>query len=177
MKRLPMMRSAFYKTVLASFLIFLGMAPGFASAQTNIVVIRAAGKAYEGAPKLQLLADGRLIGERTLAQPLETSAKKPSIHQERQIELLQFSVPDLDRVRRLDIRFANPDTSGERHLLIYWVSIDGYGFRPRDMTLIPEKSGGIYQRQAMLWGQGVLRLHKPEIGWKKSYKGSAPAPP
>jgi hypothetical protein len=81
-----------------------------ASARESVVIVKAAGEAYEGPPKLGLLADGRLVGERTLQKSFDTaSGKRLKTAKNRRdyVEWLKFEVPAIEGVEKLEIEFKN----------------------------------------------------------------------
>ena len=156
---------------------------GSASAENNVVLIRAAGEAYQGGPKLRLRADGRLVGERTLGKAVETSTgmrlktvKNWSDH----VEWIKFNVPAIESVKKLEIEFSNSlwagnGRPGNRSLTVYSVFVDGYGFRTKSLRAVPAEAGGSWSGSAMLWTNGRLKLLRPSKGWKSGYKAATPS--
>jgi hypothetical protein len=153
-----------------------------ASARDAVIIIKAAGENYEGPPNLRLLADGQLIGERTLVKSIETASGRKTTKTERigHAEWLKFVVPAVEGVAKLEIEFNNDASAGkgkagDRNLYIYGLFIDGYPFRPKSMTHVPASSGGTWGDEALIWSNGRLQLSRPKKGWKSGYKAATPS--
>jgi hypothetical protein len=167
----------------AAILAVLACGISSASAENGVVLIRAAGEAYQGGPKLRLLADGRLVGERTLGKAVDTSTGirlKTAKNWKDHVEWLKFNVPVIEGVKKLDIEFSNAfwvgnGKPGNRSLTVYAVFVDGYGFRTKSLKAVPPKAGGSWSGSAMLWSNGRLQLLRPSKGWKSGYKAATPS--
>jgi hypothetical protein len=153
---------------------------GSAGASDAVVIIKAAGEAFDGPPKLRLLADGRLVGERTLGKSIDTGSgqKLRRANRKDHIEWLKFKVPGIQNVTKLEIEFANDawagrGKSGDRNLFVYRLFIDGYQFRPNFMVPVPAKSGDVHAWEASLRSNGRLQLHRPPKGWTAGYKATS----
>jgi hypothetical protein len=163
--------------IIAVLLNLLGI--GSASAESAVVVVKAAGTDYNGPPTLRLLADGRLIGERVLQKAVSTTRQKSKYaDRKKAVEWLKFEVPALDRIAKLEIEFSNDASAGngigDRNLYIYGVIINGYRFPVTLLRHVPTSSGGTWGDEAQIWSNGRLQLVRPEKGWRRGYKAATP---
>jgi hypothetical protein len=166
-------------TILAVFVLGISTA----SAENNVVLIRAAGEAYQGGPKLRLFADGRLVGERVLRKAVDTSSGmrlKTVNNWNDYVEWIKFNVPAIERVKKLEIGFDNSfwvgnGKPGNRSITVYALFVDGYGFRTKSLRAVPAEAGGSWSGSAMLWSNGRLQLLRPSKGWKSGYKAATPS--
>jgi hypothetical protein len=168
---------------IACVLSFFAFGISSTNAKEDVVLIKAAGEAFQGGPKLRLLADGKPVGERTLVKGVDTStgmrlktAKNWSNH----VEWVKFSVPNIEGVKTLEIEFSNElwvgqGKPGNRSLTVYALFIDGYLFRTKSLRAVPAKAGGSWSGSAMLWNNGRLQLLRPPKGWKSGYKAVSPS--
>jgi hypothetical protein len=154
-----------------------------ASAKDAVVIVKAAGEAYQGPPRISLLADGRPIGERALRKSFDTESGqrlRDAKNKKDHVEWLKFEVPAIEGVKKLEIQFNNDvkvgkDKLGNRAVHVYGLFIDGYRFRPKTMRPVPADSGGEWGSEAMLWSNGRIQLNRPPKGWKSGYKAATPA--
>jgi hypothetical protein len=151
----------------------------YASARDTVIIIKAAGEAYEGPPKLRLLADGRLVGERALEKSIDTASgqRLTKANWREHVEWLKFEISAIESIAKLEIEFQNvawagKGKSGGRSLTVYGLFIDGYQFPPKFMSPVSKKSGGAWKHKAMLWANGRLQLGRPTKGWRGGYKAS-----
>jgi hypothetical protein len=168
--------------IVAVYVVFSFLGITSVSARDAVVSINATGGAYEGPPNLRLLADGRLIGERSIGRPIDTAAGKKLTKANRKLhaEWYTFKVPALNDVTKLEIEFNNEawegkGKPGKRNLFVFSVVIDGYRFRPSFLRASPTNSGGAWRSQAMLWQNGRLQLYRPPKGWWSGYKAATPS--
>jgi hypothetical protein len=154
-----------------------------ADARDAVVVVKAAGEAYDGPPKLRLLADGHLIGERTLGKSIDTAngQRLTIANRSKHLEWLQFKVPAIEGIKKIEIEFNNDASAGkgksggDRNFYVYGLFIDGYPFRWKDLIPVPADSGGTWSAEAMLWSNGRLQLNRPAKGWRSGYKAATPS--
>lgn len=154
-----------------------------ASAKDTVIIIKAAGEAYMGPPKLGLLADGRLVGERTLEKSIDTAngQRLTRANRAKHLDWLKFEVPAIEGIAKFEIEFKNDASAGkgksggDRNFYVYGLFIDGYRFQWKDMTPVPADSGGTWADEAMLWSNGRLQLYRPAKGWRSGYKAATPS--
>jgi hypothetical protein len=174
-----------YLVWIAPFAVLAVLATGqgvdSARASDAVVLIHAAGGAYQGPPKLRLLADGRIVGERTFNKTIDTASgeKLTKANRAFHAEWLKFAVPAIEDIKELEIEFFNEAWEGKgkpgsRKIFVFGVVIDGYLFRPLLMRPMPSSAGGAWRGQAMLWANGRLQLYRPAKGWRSGYKAAAP---
>jgi hypothetical protein len=173
------MKGIFWTAAVSAVLIVLNISS--ASASDAVIMIKAAGEAYEGAPRLGLLADGQLVGERALDRSIDTASgqKLTNANWREHVEWLKFDVSAIEAVAKLEIEFKNVAWAGEgktggRSIVVYGLFIDGYRFGPKTMNAVPAKSGGAWADKAMLWSEGRLQLGRPTKGWRGGYKAATP---
>jgi hypothetical protein len=161
--------------------------PGIVRAGTDIILLTAAGEAYNGEPSFRLLANNKIVGVGEIPNGFDTATGYGLVSSadfENRIARFVFTVPSLKDVEYLDIEFyndawANGGLPGNRSLFVIGVSLSmvdsiqkslhietvDFGptsFKPQN----PNQQGvKITEKWAMLANNGRLRLQRPAGGW------------
>jgi predicted xylan-binding protein with Ca-dependent carbohydrate-binding module len=159
--------------------------PGMAHAGTDLIILTAAGEAYNGEPFFRVLANEKTIGVGKIPNALDTSAGSHLTDvNENNVARFVFTVPSLEDIEVLDIEFFNDAWAGEgkpgdRNLYVIGLTLSmiestskplhirTVDFGPASFKPQTPKQEGvtISQQWAKLATNGRLRLQRPAGGW------------
>lgn len=151
--------------VLGGMLVVLSAGSHAAQAQDPLsVTVELRGRAFEGPPSFELLADGENVGSGTLAMPVE------------QPQEFSFELSGGENVESLAIVYTNDlfrEGEGDRNLYVVSVTVGSTSYP--GSALVPGKGERVQGAELWLVRDGEAVLSRPSGGWVADEEADAEA--